>query len=120
MTQPKAKAKAKRKVHPAPKPRKPNKPKDPVAEMAKQMAEHQKMMAKSMADYAEMVENSQAAMQAMTHAINSTGEPPPPKAEAQWTEAGGNKFLVLNEAAAAQFMSIFDVVSALAEQLKKL
>jgi hypothetical protein len=114
MTQPKAKAK------PKAKPRKPRQRKDPVAEMARQMNAHQDMMAKSMADYAEMVETSQAAMLAMTSAVNGTGEPPVPKAEAQWTEAGGNKFLVLNESAAAQIMSIFDVVGALAEQLKKL
>jgi roadblock/LC7 domain-containing protein len=114
MTQPKAKAK--RKVHT---PRTKTKL-DAAQELAGQMAAYQEDMQQKMAEYDTLIKNAQAELTAMVKTVNEPVAPPQPKAEAQWTEAGGARFLVLNEQAAEQINSIFDVVGALAEQLKKL
>jgi hypothetical protein len=88
--------------------------------LAGQMAAYQKEMTTRMSEYEALIKSAQTELNAMVKTVNAPKAPPTPKAEAQWTESGGNRFLVLNESAAKQIMSIFDVVGALAEQLKKL
>ena len=89
-------------------------------DLASQMAAYQKDMTARMSEYEALIASAQKELNAMVKTVNAPVAPAAPKAEAQWTESGGNKFLVLNEPASKQIMSIFDVVSALAEQLKKL
>lgn len=86
-------------------------------ELAEQMELYQKTMADSLAKYEELVADAQSQLEAIVQAATPK---PKIKPEAQWTEANGNKLLVLNEEAANFFMAIFDQVGVLAKELAKL
>jgi hypothetical protein len=86
-----------------------------AASMAEQMAAYQKVMDDKIAQYDKLVEDAQRELGAIVKAAN----PPTQKPEAEWTEAHGNKYLVLNVAATEFFMAIFEQVGALAAELSK-
>jgi len=87
-----------------------------AAELAAQMTEYQRVMDEKIAQYDALVADAQSQLDAIVKAANPE---PIVKPEAQWTEANGNKLLVLNESAAEFFQAIFEQVGVLATELGK-
>ena len=66
--------------------------------------------------YNDLVDQAQKQMAAL---VGASQPKPPPKPQAVWHEEGGEKLLVLNQAAADFFTKIFENVGVLADALQK-
>jgi len=89
-------------------------------DMAEAMVEYQKMLDDNIAKYEDMVIKAQKDLEALVQAATPQLPKPPQPPEAEWTEANGNKFLVLNVAAAEFFTAIFQQLGVVAAELGKL